>query len=167
MFSQLGCSCKLVLVWGVSPPMAPEAPVFLPAAFNFCRALGARVVVSFFSLFQVLPGYCKSTSIVDEGLPKDEEWEEVLQHRQWLQSAMRGFFYKIAISAQVKQARKAFRWFLMSINCSSFRLRGFGLEASPSDTTVASMLSASELKCPCHIDLKVTGAHMILSNLVY
>ena len=166
MFPRLGCSCKLVLVWGMSPPMAPEAPVFLQAAFSFCRALGARVVVSFLSLLQVLPGFCKSTSIVDEGLPKDEEWEEVLQHRQWLQSAMRGFFCKVAISAQAKQACKAFRWFLMSINCSSFHLRGYGLEASPSDTTVASMLSASGLKCPRHIDLKVTGADMILSNLV-
>ena len=124
------------------------------------------MVVSFVSLLQVLPGYCKSTSIVDEGLPKDEEWEEVLQHRQWLQPAMRGFFCKVAISAQAKQTCKAFRWFLMSINCSSFRLRGYGLEASPSDTTVASMLSASELKCPRHIDLKARGAHMILSNFV-
>ena len=91
---------------------------------------------------------------------------EMLQHMQWLQSAMRTFLCKVAISAQAKQSCKAFRWFLMSINCSWFHLRGYGLEASPSDTTVASMLSASGLKCPRHIDLKVTGADMILSNLV-
>ena len=50
---------------------------------------------------QALPDYQKYIPEVDENVAEsDPAWQEVLEHKQWFQSAMRGFFSKAKTFAQ-------------------------------------------------------------------
>lgn len=76
---------------------------------------------------------------VDDSCMVGDEWVEILEHKRWLQSALRGFFAKAPMQKRKKQERRASYWFLMALNNSLVQLAGFGLGAFVSPATSATM----------------------------
>lgn len=88
---------------------------------------------------KVMPDYNRYTFEVDESCMSGEEWADILEHKRWFQSALRGFFAKAPMQKRKKLERRASYWFLMALNNSVVQLAGFGLEAFVSPATGSTM----------------------------
>lgn len=69
-----------------------------------------------------MPDYQRFTSEVDKTNMNDSEWQEVVQHQEWFQCALRGFFSKAPPHKRPALYRRATFWFLMGLSNALTRL---------------------------------------------